>query len=272
MCSPASVRWVDGSGSAGTADGALIEWSSIGSGEPVVLIAGQAVTRHSWDDVVPVLAASFRVITFDQRGIGHSTEGDEPPLTTRGLARDVLVVLQAAGVPRAHVIGHSMGGRVAQWLAVEAPDAVGSLVLMATTGGDAGGRPRAAEITAELAGGDASRLARRFFTDVYSEAHPSAIDVFVRKEGSPATRRRAFEASATHDAWGELRNILVPTLVVHGSEDAITPPENGRALAALIPRAEYLEVAGARHAPHIGHPAVLAAIADFIERHPLPPE
>lgn len=127
----------------------------------------------------------FRVITFDRRGIGHSTEGDEPLRATRGLARDVLVVLQPAGVPRAHVSGHSMGGRVAQWLAIDAPDA----------------------------------------------------------------------ASAIHDAWGELRDMHVPTLAVHGSGDAITPPENGRALAALIPRAEYLEVAGARHAPHIGHPA-----------------
>lgn len=238
-------------------------------GEPIVLIAGQAVSMDSWDEVVPALSERFEVITFDQRGIGASTEGADPPRTTRAIANDAARVVESAGLGRAHVIGHSMGGRVAQWRAIEHPAAVGALVLISTTGGDARGAARAAEVTAAFVRGDADDLAPRFFSDAHLRAHPSAADVFVRSEGSAGTRRRAFEASAGHDAWDDLAAIRSPTLVVHGTEDSITPVQNGRALAAAIPGAEYLEVAGARHAPHLDHAFVIEAIVDFVERHAL---
>ena len=263
------MRDVARSGTALTDDGASIVWSATGSGEPIVLVAGQAVTMHSWDDLVPQLASRFRVITFDQRGIGASTEGSDPPRTTRRIAQDVMRVMDSAGIARAHVIGHSMGGRVAQWLAIDRPDAIGALVLIATTGGDAAGYARSAEATADLVSRDAARLAVRFFSDSHLRAHPSAVDVFARKEGSPATRHRAYEASSSHDSWANLPDIHSPTLVVHGNDDTITPPENGRALAHVISGAEYLEVPDGRHAPHLDHPHVAGAIVDFISRHPL---
>ncbi|GAA1960683.1 alpha/beta fold hydrolase [Microbacterium deminutum] len=265
------MRHAESLGRASTEDGALLEWASAGSGEPVVLIAGQAVTRRSWDDLVPRLAALFRVITFDQRGIGESTEGDEPPRTTREFAGDVLAVLGSAGVAKAHVIGHSMGGRVAQWLAIDEPDVVGSLVLIAATGGNERGAPRSPEATRDLADWDAARLAPRFFTDAYLAAHPSAMDLFVRMEGSPRARRRAFDASAAHDAWDQLSSVRSPTLVVHGTDDSITPVENGRALAQAIPGAQYLEIPGGRHALHLDDPRAIDAIVGHMLRHPLPP-
>ncbi|MDR7184404.1 pimeloyl-ACP methyl ester carboxylesterase [Microbacterium trichothecenolyticum] len=256
-------------GSAVTDDGASIAWSAMGSGDAVVLVPGQAVTSGSWDGVVADLADRFRVITFDQRGIGVSTEGSDPPETTRGFARDVARVLESAGATRGHVVGHSMGGRVAQWLAIDRPDVVGALVLIATTGGDAAGFARSAEASADLASADAARLSVRFFSDEYLRTHPTAVDVFVRKEGSVRTRRRAYVASSTHDAWANLGSIRSPTLVVHGDADTITPVENGRALAEAIPRAEYLEVHGGRHAPHLDHPNVVEAVVTFLTRHPL---
>lgn len=257
------------SGTALTADGAELEWTATGSGEPVLLIAGQAVTRHSWDPIVPFLAERFEVVTFDQRGIGASTDGSHPPRTTRAIASDLQYVLSSAGVERAHVIGHSMGGRIAQWAAIDDPDAVGALVLIATTGGDSRGALRSAEATAALRRGEAEDLAGRFFTDSHLRTNPSAVDVFVRKEGSLGTRRRAFEASSEHDAWDDLVAIRSPTLVVHGAQDSITPVENGRALAAAISGAEYLEVVDGRHAPQLDHAAVVDAIIDFLTRHPL---
>ncbi|MFS0866763.1 alpha/beta fold hydrolase [Microbacterium sp. 179-B 1A2 NHS] len=171
----------DRSGSAVTPDGGTLAWISTGSGEPVLLIAGQAVTMRSWDPIVPALAARFEVIVFDQRGIGESADGAVAPRTTRAIARDVAVVRDAVGIGRAHTIGHSVGGRVAQWVAIDQPDAVGTLVLISTTGGDAAGHLRSAEATADLASGDADRLAARFFNEAYLAAHPSAADVFVRK-------------------------------------------------------------------------------------------
>lgn len=257
------------SGIALTEDGASLVWTATGRGDPVVLIAGQAVTMHSWDPAVPALADRFKVIMYDQRGIGATTEGTEPPSTTRAMAQDVQHLLSAIGIARAHVVGHSMGGRVAQWLAIDHPDAVGALALIATTGGDTPARARTPEATADLASGDAGRLAHRFFSDSYLREHPAAIEVFVRKEGSLATRRRAFHASSTHDAWARLGGIRSPTLVVHGSADTITTEPNGRALAEQIPRAEYLEVVDGRHAPHIDDPRVTEVIADFLQQHPL---
>lgn len=236
-----------------TPDGAHIAWYSAGVGETVILIPGQAVTRHSWDPIVADLADRFRVVTFDYRGIGDSTDGSHPPETTRRLAEDVRHVLRDAEVTQAHVIGHPMGGRVAQWLAIDHPETVATLVLIATTGGDARGRSRTDDASADLRSGEPGRLARRFFIDEYLRANPDAIDVFIRKEGSAATRRRAYAASLSHDAWDRLEEISSPTLVVHGELDSITPPENGRLLTAAIPDAVFLEVPGGQHAPHIDH-------------------
>ena len=115
-------------------DGTRLAWSSIGEGEPLLLVAGQAVDASAWDPVVPDLAWSFRVMTFDHRGIARSEPG-ERDFTTRDLAADAVAVLDAAGVGRAHVYGHSMGGRVAQWMALDHPDRVGGLVLGATSAG-----------------------------------------------------------------------------------------------------------------------------------------
>lgn len=124
-----------------TADGARLAWRSRGGGEPLLLISGQAVDATAWDAVIPDLSRRFRVITFDHRGIGRSEPGADEAYTTRSFARDAAAVLDAAGVDRAHIYGHSMGGRVAQWLAIDHAPRVGALVLGATTGGDDRGFP-----------------------------------------------------------------------------------------------------------------------------------
>jgi pimeloyl-ACP methyl ester carboxylesterase len=135
-------------------DGTPIAWTDAGTGSPLLLISGQGVDSSAWDGVLPAFAADHRVIVFDHRGTGASGAGDESGYTTRGFARDAVAVLDAAGVGRAHVYGHSMGGRVAQWLALDAPERVASLVLGATTAGDLGGSPRSAAASADLASGE----------------------------------------------------------------------------------------------------------------------
>ncbi|WP_425555777.1 alpha/beta fold hydrolase [Georgenia halophila] len=110
---------------------------------------------------MPAFARHFREIRFDHRGIGRSEPGFDDAYTTRSFAQDAVAVLDAAGAERAHIYRDSMGGRVAQWLAIDHADRVGALVLGATTAGDERDAPRTAQATADLASGDPLRLAAR---------------------------------------------------------------------------------------------------------------
>jgi pimeloyl-ACP methyl ester carboxylesterase len=117
-----------------------IAWEERGSGEPLLLIQGLGYARWGWEPVVGPLAERHRVLFFDNRGIGES---DKPagPYTARLMADDALQVLDEAGVGRAHVVGASLGGMVAQELAVLAPERVGKLVLCCTHPGLTLGHP-----------------------------------------------------------------------------------------------------------------------------------
>lgn len=241
-----------------TADGAEIFWGAVGDGPPLLLISGQGSTHRGWLHVVPELAAAHRVVLYEHRGIARSTLGAagsraaaDEYFTTRAFARDAIAVLDAAGVDRAAVYGHSLGGRVAQWLGIDHPERVGRLVLASTTGGDRLGRPRTPEADAILASGDGSRMAPLFFSAEFAAAHPGVVaDFFARKSSIP-TRRGHYRASRGHDAWDELHRIAAPTLVLHGGADPVTDASAARLLAERIPGAELLVVDGEQHCPHL---------------------
>ena len=256
---------VDEHGVATTPDGARLRWRRRGAGEPMLLISGQAVGSASWDPIVPALARHHEVITFDLRGIDGSGIGEAPAWTMAEFADDALAVLHAAGVERAHVVGHSMGGRVSQRLAIEHPDVVATLTLIATTGGDAGGVPRDPEASRVLASGGIAELAPYFFGPGGDDAEMAR---FLRRDASITARRGHYTASLGHDAWGELGAIAAPTLVIHDTADEITPAGNGRMLAAAIPRAELLEIADGHHAVHLQSAEVVPAVPAFAAAHP----
>ena len=111
-----------------------IEWESTGEGSPLLLIQGLGYGRWGWEPIVPGLAARHRVVSFDNRGIGGSDK-PEGPYTAAQMAGDALQVLDEAGIERAHVLGASLGGMIAQELAVAAPERVDRLVLGCTTPG-----------------------------------------------------------------------------------------------------------------------------------------
>ena len=249
-----------------TPDGAAIRWRRRGAGEPILLISGQAVGSASWDPIVPALGADHEVITFDLRGIDGSTTGDAPAWTMEQFAADALAVLRDASVTSAHVIAHSMGGRVAQRLAIAHPEVVATLTLIATTGGDAGGVARDAEASRVLASGGIAELAPYFFGPDGDRADMAR---FLQRDASIAARRGHYTASLGHDAWGELPAITAPTLIIHGDADAITPVGNGRMLAAAIPGARLLEIEGGHHAVHLQSAEVVPAVLAFVAAHPI---
>ena len=242
---------------------------AVGDGEPLLLLSGQGLDRHMWDRAGPdFVAAGFRVLTWDYRGTGES-DAPDAPYSTRGFAADAAAVLDAAGVERAHAYGISMGGRVAQWLALDHADRVGALVLGATTPGNSRGVARDAEADRLLRTGDPAGLADLIASPAFFAAHPEAT-AFVQRSLRPHARRLHFQASAEHSTWELLPAIAVPTLVLHGGEDRLNPTANAALIAELIPEAELAIIPGARH----GYIEEFREEADrivveFLKRHPL---
>ncbi|MCO5308619.1 MAG: alpha/beta hydrolase [Austwickia sp.] len=256
-----------------TYDGATLAVQLRGAptAEPLLLIAGQGLSGAAWDPAADGFAARYRVITYDHRGTGGSEvafPGEPPQWSTRQAARDAIAVLDRLGVARAHVYGHSMGGRIAQWLAAEAPHRVAALILGGTTGGDSRGVPRREAISAALASGDPDVLGPLFFRASWLAEHPEYADVPMRTT-SPVARRAHFAASQSHDAWDVLGTIAAPTLVMHALDDEVCPSENARLLTQAIPDAELHLLDDGRHVYYAGGREANEAVLSFLRRHPL---
>jgi 3-oxoadipate enol-lactonase len=254
-----------------------LHWESTGVGAPVLLIAGQGMTLDAWWRTVPVLARSFQVLAFDNRDIGRSSHWPWPYVVPQ-MAEDAIAVLDAAGVERAHIYGVSLGGMVAQEVALRHPERVETLVLGATTAGGPGSvlaepQPltyfvRAGAMAAEEAEWAAvpysySVRTRRH----YGERIAQDIAERVKNQTETLTYLHQVGAAASHNTAGRLREINAPTLVVHGEEDAIVPPRNGQQLAQAIPNAEFKSWPNAAHLYITDEPRADRYVRKFLERH-----
>jgi pimeloyl-ACP methyl ester carboxylesterase len=229
-----------------------IAWESHGTGAPVLLVQGLGYARWGWDPVVPGLAEHFRVLTFDNRGIGES---DKPagPYTAREMAEDALQVLDEAGLERAHVVGSSLGGMIAQEVAAAAPDRVDKLVLCSTTPGGPDGLPMP-EVTVRLIA-EAPALApqdalRRFVENAVSVDAPSELvdEIYARRLANPPDPAGwQAQAAAGTTFPGVDGSITAPTLIVHGTDDNVVDFRNAELLAARIPGARVELVPGGGH-------------------------
>jgi pimeloyl-ACP methyl ester carboxylesterase len=247
-------------------DGAEIAWDAEGTGPALLLLSGQATGAAGWGPVVAPFASTFRVIRFDPRGVVRSSPGRPESYTTRLMARDAIAVLDAAGVDAAHVYGHSMGGRIAQWLAIDHPDRVASLILAATSPGGVLGSRRHPDATAALTSGSIARLTPYFFDADWAADHPQEVRAFFTARAAPEVKALHFRASRNHDALEHVARISAPTLILHGLEDELTPLENGVALYDAIPHSTLVRVDGGKHGFHLDHPQTVGWISDFIRR------
>lgn len=250
-------------------DGTRLSFEEIGSsGEPLLLISGTALDRHGWDSATGELTDSHRVIRYDHRGTGASDSHLPEGWTTRDFAADAASVIQASGHPRVHVYGHSMGGRVAQWLAADHPELVAALVLGGTSVGEAHGAPRPAAATEALLVNDPTAMRRMFYPDDWIAENPEAAAAVFPVAHTPEALARHLAAAMGHDGWDALPRISSPTLLVHGGDDTMTVPENAHIIAEHVPGAEVLVIDGARHAYWIGRPYAHREVMAFLVRHP----
>ncbi|MCH6268730.1 alpha/beta fold hydrolase [Neobacillus citreus] len=241
------------------ANGIDLYYEVHGEGEPLLLIMGLSLDSRSWYRTLPALAEHYKVIIFDNRGVGLS---DKPntPYSIELMAEDARAVLDTAGVNVAHVYGISMGGMIAQRLAIKYPERIKSLILGCTTsGGTNHVQPRAdvsmlmlsrASSTAtpeEMAWATAPILYSQSFIENQRNLVAEDIKVRIERPILPYAYMLQLQACLAHDTYSELQQLKVPTLVIHGDEDRLVPYENGVTLAENIENAEFLTVKGAGH-------------------------
>jgi pimeloyl-ACP methyl ester carboxylesterase len=250
-----------------------------GAGEPLLFITGFTISSAVFEPVLELYERHFDCIWYDNRSSGRS--GARGLLTSiPQFAGDAVRVLDALGVDSAHVYGLSMGGMIAQELAIRFPERVRGLVLGGTTpGGPRAVRPAVAELGA-LAGSAVGALQQPgrpwlgalVFSETFRREHPERVRellAYFRRHRAGARGLLAhWWATVYHDTVSRLGRIQAPTLVLHGGEDAMSPLANARLLAARIPDAELVIVPGAGHAYMLERPEQsLELLAQWMRAH-----
>lgn len=235
-------------------EGVNLAYDVEGSGEPLLMIQGLGYGRTGWGPAPTLFSQRHTVVTFDNRGFGGSdlTPG---PYTTLQLARDALAVLDDVEIERAHVIGISLGGMIAQELALDAPERIRKLVLCSTTAGGPESVPMP-EKTVALMGRqpelDPQEAMRLFVENALSADAPAAlVDEIVEYRTANPPDGAGWYAQAgagmAHDAMDRLGDIRAQTLVIHGTADNVVDAGNAPLIANAIPGARLELFDGVGH-------------------------
>lgn len=256
---------------------AKIYYENHGTGVPLLYITGIGGHAGEAEHLAQAYARHFRFIAFDARGCGRS--GGAPAETIAAHADDAAAVMSALGLGSAFVYGSSLGGMVAQELAIRHPSRVRGLILGSTTAGAMRGQIpsmrtlRKMVLNQALSGRDALIANWELgYSRAYIEANYDAMVARSRRLAPYATRRSAYLrqvfAAARHDAWGQLHRITCPVLILHGERDLLVPLRNARRMKKRMPHAELHVFAGMGHGFHLEAQAEADAIVfDFIRRH-----
>lgn len=259
------------------ANGIEIHYEQHGNGPDLVMIMGLGAHSGAWALNVPQLAERYRVTVFDNRGCGRTSAPDEP-YSMGGMAEDTAALMDAIGMDRAHIVGASMGGMIAQEFAINHPGRVNRLVIACS-------RMIASELRRKVSMAQRALWASDLPRDVVSaiqmpwsstpgilqdESLPLAALALQAKDPYPIAKHaylRQLDATLAHDTVARLGRITAPTLVLVGAEDILTPPHESVALAARIPGSEL------RILPRGGHgftgeyaPQFNRAVVEFLGR------
>jgi aminoacrylate hydrolase len=252
----------------------MLKYLRVGDGPPVLLIQGVGVVGEGWRPQIDGLSDRFTLVSFDNRGIGGSTILDGR-LTIEDMAADALAIMDAERLDQFHVVGHSMGGVIAQAVALAAPDRVRSLALLCTF---ARGRDAARltlpilSTTMRMRVGTRAMRRNAFLELIMPARYLRETDRVALAEQlhplfghdlaeQPPIVMKQLSALSKYDALGRLSALSsIPTLVVSATEDRLAQPSSGKALADAIPGARFVELRDAGHGVPIHRPAEINAL------------
>lgn len=254
-------------------DDITVGYKTFGAGPPLIMITGYIATMDIWDPLLLERLAEERQVTvFDNRGMGNTSAGDEEWTIDR-FAEDAAGLLDELSLPRADVLGWSLGGDVALSMASRYPEKVSRLIVYA---GDCGGEekvdpPDFTEVLKDYKDVDArfKRMLAELFPPEWMDSHPDYWKSFqwpheIERPDSVMKQSRAYEEWA--GCFGSLGDFEMPVLIVTGTEDVSTPPENAVLLAQQIPHSWLVRFKGAGHGLQYQYPEQLArVILDFLD-------
>jgi 3-oxoadipate enol-lactonase len=256
-------------------DGTKLYWEESGAGSPLLLIQGLGWSAEMWYSLVPLLESTHRVIRYDGRGIGRS---DVPvgPYSIELMADDAVTVLRAAGLQKAHVLGVSLGGIVAQEVALRHPESVTSLILGCTHPGGAETvwpDPQVMQVLRERASMPFEEAVKAAVKYAYSaDVDPAVVQEDMRRRLDLPTSPEGYQGQLLgglgyQGTLPRLKGLAVPALVFTGDADEMVPPVNSKTLADAIPDSTTVSIPGAGHVVFTEQPAaVAAAVSRFLDR------
>jgi 3-oxoadipate enol-lactonase len=252
-------------------DGCRLAFRVDGDENKPVLVLSNSIgtTLHMWDGQIAALTPHFRVLRYDARGHGKS-DAPEGAYSMDRLGRDVIELLDALGIARAHFLGLSLGGLVGQWLGIYTPERIGMLVLSNTSAHLGPVNEFDARIAALKTSPDMTAVAQAFLANWFPahmlEAEHPAIERFrdMLLSTTPQGLAGSYAAVRDNDMRRTIALIFRPTLVIVGSNDTVTLPSHGEHIAATVPGAR-LVMLPAVHLPNVEHPdAYMRTLLDFL--------
>ena len=258
-------------------DGTRIHYEVTGKSgaTPVLMIQGLGASKNAWNLQRIAMATRFRIISFDNRGAGRSDKPEEP-FTLEQMADDAIVVLDAAGIDTAHVVGASMGGVISQIVAVKFPHRVRSLTLVCTACRNHPWRQELLQTWAKTAADkgmiEVGKVAAQWVMSPRSFRR--LVPAFTWMGPLAALRpRHSFVSqidailNTREDLVDQLSTITAPTMVIVGNQDILTPRGDSEEIAERIPNAELVVIAGAAHGLMMEHSSTFNRILiEFLQR------
>lgn len=255
-----------------TKDGA-INFEVSGRGDPLVLIHGVGASLRSWDDFCAELEGDFTLVRPDLRGHGKSLAIDAP-YSVEDFASDIIAVMDAAGVKRAHLVGFSLGGLIAQKLAVDYADRFDRVVILSAVAGRT--EEERAKVVARLdmireGGIDAitGAAADRWFTEDFARRHPQVIEKRIAelKSVDLESYLEAYRVFGMTELIDTLHRIDLPVLVMTGEFDQGSNTRMAHEMHRLIPGSELIILPGLKHSVLVEASALIAShVREFLER------
>lgn len=241
-----------------------------GDGPPLIFVHGYTTTSNFWWHQIPDLAKRYRTVRFDLRGHGDSGKPDGISYTIEAFATDLLEVMDAIDIDRAIIFGLSMGGAVVMQFALDHPERVAGLGLIGTTAHGLGPMVRADNVLSRIKEIGTAAASKEVITHSFSRHTDSAIVEWAQREVIKTPRHVAEPAILSLDGFDvreEIGNLSVPTLIIVGEEDEITPVASSKFLHNAIPGSELHIIPKAAHFPMLerSHTFNQKALA-FLER------